>query len=194
MNSTAERWTELVGWLDYWFQPEKGEGWHDFDAAEQELFDALAPAWLAVGPGVPKVEVLESFAGRFGRERVHALLDKLCADESRAYWGDLAAKEGQSLDDLVRLLWGELASLGFDYTSEREGNRLEFCVTRCPYSELAKELGIEEWFRATVCAGDPYTAEAFSEVARFERTKTLMEGHDCCDHTYFVAEDSPAAS
>jgi len=49
-QSCAERWKQLLDWLDFWFQPEKAEA-HGFDAAERELFDSLAPAWLAADPG-----------------------------------------------------------------------------------------------------------------------------------------------
>lgn len=186
-QSCAEKWVELLGWLDFWFQPEKAEA-HGFDAAERELFDSLAPAWLRAEPGVDKIAVLESASARFGRERVLALLEKICADETRAHWAGLVAAEGGTLDDLVRLLWAPLPELGFELTSERLPNGLQLRCTRCPQHELAVRLGgnSADWLLHLVCATDPYVVDAFDPPIRFRRTQTLMQGDDHCDHAYFV--------
>ena len=184
-KACAERWKELLDWLDFWFQPEKADA-HNFAADERELFDSLAPAWLVAEAGAGKIAVLESAAGRFGRERVFALIAKMCANETGGYWRELARQEGETLDDLVRVLWGPLPELGFELTSEPRPNGLQFCVARCPHAELATELNAADWLYALVCAGDPHVAAAFDPPIRFERTKTLMQGDDCCDHAYFV--------
>ena len=39
-----------------------------------------------------------------------------------------------------------------------------------------------------ICEGDGPAAAAFNPAIRFSRTKTLMEGDDCCDHVYYVEE------
>jgi predicted ArsR family transcriptional regulator len=185
-QSCADRWKELLDWLDFWFQSEKVEA-HDFAAPERELFDRLAPAWLAAGPGEEKTAVLDAAAERFGRAHVFALLEKICGDETRAHWAGLVRQEGSSLDDLVRLLWEPLPQLGFTFTSERLPDGLRFCVTSCPHHELAVRMKTTDWHYQLVCATDPYVTEAFDPPIRFERTKTLMQGDDCCDHTYFVS-------
>jgi predicted ArsR family transcriptional regulator len=186
-KSCAEAWTELLGWLDFWFQPEKAEA-HDFAAGERELFESLAPGWLEAEPGEAKIAALDSAAERFGRERVHALLEKICGDETGAHWAGLVREEGSSLDNLVRLLWEPLPELGFEFSSERRPDGLQFCVTRCPNRELAVCLGgnSADWLLRTVCATDLYVVDAFDPPIRFQRTKTLMQGDDCCDHAYFV--------
>ena len=183
--SCTERWRKQLDWLDFWFQPEK-TAMHDFDPSERGLFDALAPAWLAAEAGAGKIAVLESASERFGRERVFALLGKMCANETRGYWSELARSEGGSLDDLVRLLWTPLLERGFEFSSELRPNGIQFCVTRCPHAELGARLNAANWLSALVCAGDPHIAASFDPPIRFERTKTLMQGHDCCDHAYFV--------
>jgi len=57
--------------------------------------------------------------------------------------------------------------------------------TRCMWAEIfraldAGDIGI--WF----CEADGPVAAAFNPRIRFRRTKTLMEGDDCCDHVYFI--------
>jgi len=186
-QSCAERWKQLLDWLDFWFQPEKAEA-HGFDAAERELFDSLAPAWLAADPGEGKIAALDAAAKRFGREPVLALLERLCANETRAHWAGLVRTGGSSLDDLLRLLWEPLPELGFELSSQRLDNGIQFCVTRCPHHELADHLGgnAADWLLHLVCATDLYVAEAFDPPIRFQRTKTLMQGDDHCDHAYLV--------
>jgi hypothetical protein len=48
----------------------------------------------------------------------------------------------------------------------------------------AEDIGI--W----ICDADGPVAAAFHPSIRFGRSKTLMEGHGCCDHVYFVEECS----
>ena len=186
-KSCAERWKELLDWLDFWFQPEKAEA-HNFDAGKRELFNSLAPAWLVAEMGAAKTVALDAAAEHFGRERVLALLEKLCADDTRAHWTGLVREEGGSLDDLVRLLWEPLPELGFEFTSERRPDGFQFCVTRCPNYELAVRMGgnAADWLLHLVCATNPYVVDAFDPPIRFRRTKTLMQGDAYCDHAYFV--------
>ncbi|MGA9760949.1 MAG: L-2-amino-thiazoline-4-carboxylic acid hydrolase [Gaiellaceae bacterium] len=184
-KSCAARWEKLLDWLDNWFQPEKVDA-HDFDAGERELFESLASAWLGAAPGAGKIAVFESVSDKLGRKRVLDLIAKICADETGGYWRGLAREGGGTLDDLVRLLWNPLPELNFEFSSESRPDGLQFCVTRCPHAELAAELGAADWLYALVCAGDPHIAAAFDPPIRFRRTKTLMQGDDCCDHAYFV--------
>lgn len=184
-DTCAQNWRKLLDWLDFWFQPEK-VALHDFDPGERELFDTLAPAWLAAEAGAGKIAVLESTSEGFGRERVFALIEKLCANETRGHWTELARREGNSLDDLVRLLWQPLPELGFEFSYESRPDGLQFCVKRCPHAELGARLNAADWLYALVCAGDPHVAASFVPPIRFERTKTLMQGGDCCDHAYFL--------
>jgi predicted ArsR family transcriptional regulator len=185
-GSCAERWTELNDWLDFWFQPEKAEV-HDFDAAELELFNSLAPAWLAAVTGADKIAALDATAEQYGRNRVLALLERICGDETRSYWAGLVREEGSSLDDFIRLLWGPLPELGFEFSREQHENGIQFCVTTCPQHQLAVDTGgsTASWLLRMVCATDPFAAESIDPPVRFRRTKTLMQGDDCCDHAYF---------
>ena len=124
--SCGVAWRKQLDWLDFWFQPEKTE-MHDFNPSERELFDALAPAWLAAEAGAGKIEVLESTSERFGRQRVLALIGKICANETSAHWRELARREGGSLDDLVRLEAENEDVFGADLRSD-----LDVRPVQCP--------------------------------------------------------------
>ncbi|MFW9789019.1 MAG: L-2-amino-thiazoline-4-carboxylic acid hydrolase, partial [Candidatus Thorarchaeota archaeon] len=36
------------------------------------------------------------------------------------------------------------------------------------------------------CNEDEHIVAGFNPSIKFSRTKTLMEGHDCCDHCYVM--------
>ena len=193
----AQRWQQQLAWLDGWFGLEKADR-HAFDPAERELFEALSRTWLAAED---KIGALEATSARFGRDRVRAMIDRLCADETSAYWGQLAMSEGRSLDDLVRLLWEPLPAQGFEFEMERVPDGLRIRCTRCPIADLADEVraggstgggpDAHEWLYAMVCSTDFHVTAAFDPPIRFERKKTLMQGNDCCDHAYLVERLEP---
>ena len=59
-----------------------------------------------------------------------------------------------------------------------------FDVTRCDYAALYKKLGFEDIGTAFSCSRDPAFIKGFDDSFEFIRTKTLMEGGDCCDFCY----------
>ena len=99
--------------------------------------------------------------------------------------GKTEAHEGTEIEDFIRVLWDPLEAQGFEYTIQREGDgTAELRVTRCPVFELAKKTGMHDWLYHLACATDYYTTPSFSSKIHFSRTKTLMQGHDCCNHHY----------
>ncbi len=63
--------------------------------------------------------------------------------------------------------------------------RQAYRYTRCLWAEIfpaldATDIGL--W----ICQADGPAAAAFNPEIGFERTRTLMEGDDCCDHVYFT--------
>ena len=63
-----------------------------------------------------------------------------------------------------------------------------FNVTRCPYCELYRELGMDELGVAFSCCRDEPFARGFNPGLRLTRTQTLMEGADHCDFRYSLED------
>jgi hypothetical protein len=66
-----------------------------------------------------------------------------------------------------------------------EPNKVAYRFTKCRWAEIFRELGatdIGKWF----CDSDPVYVEAFNPKIKFKRTKTLMDGDECCDHVFYV--------
>jgi len=61
----------------------------------------------------------------------------------------------------------------------------ELNVSECVWEVVFREAGLAgDIGHAAVCNMDYYWPEAFNPAFKMERTKTLMEGDDCCNHRY----------
>ncbi|MFC2118884.1 L-2-amino-thiazoline-4-carboxylic acid hydrolase [Bacteroidota bacterium] len=63
----------------------------------------------------------------------------------------------------------------------------EIKVTECLSQEVYKALKFDGKFGfACVCYGDYSYPESYNPKIKLKRDKTLMEGHDCCNHRYYL--------
>jgi hypothetical protein len=61
----------------------------------------------------------------------------------------------------------------------------ELRVTECISEAVFREAGLAgEIGHAAVCNMDYTWPVAFNADFKMERSKTLMQGHDCCNHRY----------
>jgi len=66
-----------------------------------------------------------------------------------------------------------------------EPDRIGYRFTRCMYAEILRELEEPE-LGSVLCARDGPWVESFNPGLGFQRTKTLMDGDDMCDHGFHV--------
>jgi hypothetical protein len=61
----------------------------------------------------------------------------------------------------------------------------EMNVTECVWASVFREAGLDgDIGHAAVCNMDYAWPVAFNPAFRLKRTKTLMQGHECCNHRY----------
>ena len=129
--------------------------------------------------------VLKIMKDHFGDEAYHVLVktrgEKICTEWKRK------AEEGNdnSIEALIKHLWEPLKDYGFEYTMEKTESGFQMRCTKCPEFDFAKRDGITEQMYYMACESDPYIVEGFNPNIGLTRTKTLMEGDDCCDHFYY---------
>jgi predicted ArsR family transcriptional regulator len=87
-------------------------------------------------------------------------------------------------DGLLGTLWKWVGEAGFEFTHEKQGRVMRMRVTKCPIADMAIKIGKQDWGFKCYCCDDPSIVRGYNDQMKFTRTKTLMEGHDCCDHTY----------
>lgn len=109
---------------------------------------------------------------------------ELIAEQTRKIWASAAEREkSNTIKDLV-LLWEPFRNQGAEFTVEDIDNGVQIYCTYCPIAETYKEIKREEYGFLLNCSEDPSIVEGFNPDIEFQRTKTLMEGDDCCDHRY----------
>jgi len=67
---------------------------------------------------------------------------------------------------------------------EKSDKIYEIRVTECLWAKIFRERNAADLGYATLCHGDFADAGAAHPKLRLERSKTLMQGHDCCDHRW----------
>jgi hypothetical protein len=93
----------------------------------------------------------------------------------------------RNLDAVKTLLWDKIGRPFEWQVVERTPTSLKFKVTRCPLAERMRQLDAAELGFAYHCAYDIGFCQGLNPAIKFTRTKTLMQGHDCCDHAYELA-------
>ena len=89
---------------------------------------------------------------------------------------------------VVRALWEPMVMRNFAFTLERNGDGINIRCTFCPWAALYRELGASDAGYRLFCALDEPLVRKLASGVTFTRTKTLMEGDECCDHCYRFGE------
>lgn len=101
-------------------------------------------------------------------------------------WDSIGKGTTRSIRDLYNKLWNEMGS-DFEYSIVKEDSTtLEIRCTKCPFHDLAEEVNMKEVIFSTFCMSDYGIVEGFNPAIKFERTKTLVEGHGYCNHKYSI--------
>jgi hypothetical protein len=138
---------------------------------------------LAVAP------MIRAVSQRIGREEALAILQEVNQQEAFQRGQRMREKEGQNgIAELVNEVagWGEGGVWEMDVI-EHTPTTYCFNVTRCPYYEKYRELGVEEFGVALSCCRDEPFARGFNPRLKLVRTQTIMEGADHCDFRYSLS-------
>ena len=139
---------------------------------------------LAIAP------VIRAVSQRIGRDEALAILQEVNQQEAFQRGGSMAEKmDRKGIEELVDEVagWGRGGVWEMDVL-EQTSTTYFFNVTRCPYYEKYRELGLEEFGVGFSCCRDEPFARGFNPQLRLERTKTIMEGADHCDFRYYLGD------
>ena len=137
---------------------------------------------LAIAP------IIKAVAQRIGWDEALAILQEANQQEAYQRGKTMAEEIGRNgIEELVDDVagWGRGGVWEMDVL-EQTPKTYFFNVTRCPYYEKYKELGLEEFGVGLSCCRDEPFARGFNPKLRLERTKTIMEGADHCDFRYYL--------
>jgi len=71
---------------------------------------------------------------------------------------------------------------------EDSDDAFEVKITECLWAKTYRESDASEIGYAAQCHGDHAAAEAFNPRLKLIRSKTLMQGDDCCNHRWVMVE------
>jgi predicted ArsR family transcriptional regulator len=176
-----EKLYEGLFWFENWL-PQSKDLFGDQDQDHYTIYQELTANWRRQNP----ITLLNALQERFGLQ-VKDVLERIVATNVPRDWVAVARQRGSNtIEDLIQVLWEPLIPKGFEYTLEKRDDGVQMSCTRCPFYELGRALNGTEWLYYLVCLNDLYIVEGFNPNMGFRRTKTLMEGHECCDHFYFM--------
>ena len=95
--------------------------------------------------------------------------------EFKDYWKKASAQEYFSRTTTVEF-------------PEESDTVLQCKYTECLWAKTFRELNAADFGKIMVCDPDHPYAQTLNPKLKLERTKTLMEGHDSCDHRYVWEE------
>jgi hypothetical protein len=76
-------------------------------------------------------------------------------------------------------------TLTFEIVQDTE-KVFEMRFSECLWAKTFKEANAADIGFKFICSGDYVTAETFNPNIQLIRDKTLMQGHDCCNHKYVL--------
>jgi hypothetical protein len=177
---------ELFAWITpVMLDPKTGD--LPLSSEERAIFDQFRMGWGTKDTA----ELLHGLTDRYG-EAAGGVIEKVLSRQVELDWRHIASYEchsGTEIADFVRCLWEPLKQLGFQFTQREEGGVTSFCVTKCPVKDLADSTGLHQWLYHLACATDLYSTPAFCPKIQLHRTRLLIDGDDCCDHSYTIKAD-----
>ena len=152
------------------------------DDKELNRIEKRAIEALAIAP------LIRAVAQRIGLEEALNILVEVNQQEAFQRGRLMAEKMGQNgIEALVDEVagWGRGGEWEMEVL-EQTPTTYFFNVTRCPYYDKYRELGLEEFGVGFSCCRDEPFARGFNPKLRLVRTKTIMEGAEHCDFRYYL--------
>jgi hypothetical protein len=119
------------------------------------------------------LEMLERASSDLALERGREQAKKVDKNDLRTFTDDFRQPKSR----------GQKLTLTFEIVEDTD-QAFEMKITECIWATTFREADAADIGYAAVCHGDFAGARGFNSKLKMVRTKTLMEGHDCCNHRY----------
>ena len=131
--------------------------------------------------------LIYGFAREIGYEKAVEIARNVISQDA-AEAGKKAAQEYSKntiavLARIVKEVWAKDNALTLEMLEENE-TALFFDVTHCANAQVYEKMGIKDIGFILSCSRDFSFMEGFNPRIELRRTKTIMEGADCCDFRF----------
>ena len=124
---------------------------------------------------------------RFGEEAVDAVAEQHMANIRKAF-AEKAKQMGRNDLAAFASQMGGHPDTHDSETIRSDSNVFEVKITRCAHAEIFAEYNAQDVGLKFMCAGDEAMIQGFNPKIRMIRSKTLMQGDDCCNHRWVWEE------
>jgi hypothetical protein len=136
------------------------------------------------------VPVLKGLASQIGKDKFDRMLRKAC-DQAAAEQTKKQSQSAARRDPAAMLaplktndpFWQHVLNIQI---VEETPQAAEVKVTECLWAKVFREANAADIGYSAICYPDFASARAFNPKMKLVRTKTLMQGHDCCNHRWVL--------
>ena len=131
--------------------------------------------------------LINAFADKIGYNGAIEITKEVVREDAILSGKTLAEEySGNSIAELskiVKEVWAEDDAFEIKIIKETD-KELFFDISYCGYAQIYEKLGVKSLGCTLSCIRDFYFLEGFNPKITLKRTKTIMEGADCCDFRY----------
>lgn len=135
---------------------------------------------------------LDAFEKELGHEKTYEIAASVVEQIAEAQGAEYAVVLGGNDKEALAKQsdsWGSNDALAWDVVSEDDHSICQN-LTKCAYVQMYERIGMKELGYTLSCLRDEYFYKGFNPKMKMTRSKTLMNGDDCCDFGfYFPKED-----
>ena len=132
------------------------------------------------------ISILKHLEGFIGKNELHEMLKKASYNDN-VELGKRLSNKIDSLNTFAVPFRNEKSGVGrtIDREIVQDNDKVfEMKITKCLTEIVFREAGATDLGYACVCYADFGLPLGINPKLKLIRTKTLMEGHDCCNHKY----------
>ena len=138
------------------------------------------------------VSLTREFERVFGKDKIHDVISRYFENQAVEHTKSRNKEDGVVIESLADFqefydnMWEE-PHVKKTHTVEKVSHsedKIEYRVKECIYAKAMRELDAADLGLVMMCNHDFPAARAHNPKLKLTRTKTLMEGHDCCDFVY----------
>jgi len=162
----------------------------------KEKMDITYEEYFRPSPSLPHsgiVNLVREMEQTLGKERAHEIVERTATKQTVEGIKKAVAKEPiHGFTDFIdaRKNRGPISTHGTtDEIVEETEDRLVFNMTECLWARAWGEMGAADIGYLWNCKPDFALVQAMHPRLKLKRSKTLMQGDDCCDFTYYWEED-----
>ena len=127
------------------------------------------------------IDIMQRFAEYFGRDKLITMIKR--AVDERNEGGGTDYPE-HTFTEYIESGKNAFKNMMTWEVIEESNRAYEIKVTECLWAKTFQERNAADIGYATICYSDFSDARAYHSKIKLERTKTIMQGDDCCNHRW----------